>query len=50
MKTDQIKVWTGSFGQEYNLRNIYESIDDHNQSYLDFYGKIRTTNRKIDQE
>jgi pseudaminic acid biosynthesis-associated methylase len=41
MKTDQIKVWTSSFGQEYNLRNIYESIDDHNNSYLDFYGKTK---------
>jgi len=39
METNQTKVWTSDFGKEYTSRNIYKSLDDHNLSYLDFYGK-----------
>ncbi len=39
METNQTKIWTSDFGKEYTSRNIYKSLDDHNLSYIDFYGK-----------
>ena len=41
MDTEQTKVWKGSFGKEYNSRNIYKSVEEHNLSYLEFYGKTK---------
>lgn len=41
MDTDQTKIWTSDFGKEYNSRNLYKSIEDHNLSYIDFYGKTK---------
>jgi len=41
MDTDQTKIWTSDFGKEYSSRNLYKSIEDHNLSYIDFYGKTK---------
>ncbi len=41
MDTSQTKIWSGEFGKEYNLRNTYTSIEEHNNSYYDFYGKSK---------
>jgi pseudaminic acid biosynthesis-associated methylase len=41
METNQTKVWTSQFGEDYTSRNTYENIDDHNQSYIDYYGKTK---------
>ncbi len=41
MDTDQTKIWTSDFGKEYSSRNLYKSIEDHNISYIDFYGKTK---------
>jgi pseudaminic acid biosynthesis-associated methylase len=41
METNQIKIWKSSFGKEYTTRNVYKSLEDHNQSYIKFYGKTK---------
>lgn len=41
MDTDQTKIWTSDFGKEYSSRNLYKDIEDHNLSYIDFYGKTK---------
>lgn len=41
METSQTKIWQGKFGKDYTLRNIYKSLEDHNQSYIEFYGKTK---------
>ena len=41
MDTNQTKIWTSEFGTEYSSRNLYKSIEDHNLSYIDFYGKTK---------
>ncbi len=41
METNQTKVWTSEFGKNYNSRNIYDTLEDHNNSYYEFYGKSK---------
>ena len=41
METNQTKIWKSSFGKEYTLRNVYKNLEDHNQSYIKFYGKTK---------
>ena len=41
METNQTKVWTSQFGEDYTSRNTYENIENHNQSYIDYYGKTK---------
>jgi pseudaminic acid biosynthesis-associated methylase len=41
MDTNQIKVWKSNFGKEYTLRNVYKSLEEHNQAYIKFYGKTK---------
>lgn len=41
METNQTKIWQGKFGKDYTSRNVYKSLEDHNQSYIEFYGKTK---------